>query len=351
MPDITTDDTVDGQPKRDLVSVQVVTHANPQGGHETIIHALNRWMTYENGRRIYFDVTNFAGTESGWNTVPAVYATRHPDGRLIESGRLDDALKDVGGTICGSHSDAAIVKTGQPRLTIKTVFSDERVQALYDQGKLSLSSAFLCNVGDDGRIQGSIKPNHILYFEPSDSFGPRDPSAMLLNLEEYDMTDNSPEGQVKSAFETVVNFLKSKVPDVKDEEETNMDTELKNQVGALEVELTNAKKQVEERDTQITALTEELTNTKSELEGLRKERADAEWLEVKNQLPTGMLHGEGKEEELRNAYEKDTKSFLKSVLAVKTTTPPTKEEGEEFTHGSVESDQIYDEFMESTGRR
>jgi len=130
-----------------------------------------------------------------------------------------------------------------------------------------------------------------------------------------------------------------------------MDTELKNQVGVLETELTNAKKLVEERDTQITALTEELTNTKSELEGLRKERADAEWLEVKNQLPTGMLHGEGKEEELRNAYEKDTKAFLKSVLAVKTTTPPTKEEGEEFTHGSPESDQIYDEFMESTGRR
>jgi ribosome-associated translation inhibitor RaiA len=344
-----------------LCHIEVVSDWGKADLHEVNLHALNRWVQYEEGKRIYFSTENFDGTEQAWDAVPAIFSdVNHPDGRLIAKGELNNALEQVNGRICGNHSDAKVVTVGQPRLTIRTNLTDEQAAELYNAGKLAVSSSFICTlnwVGGDATIIGKVKPNHVLYFDSSGKLKPRDPSAMLLfAIQEAPMTnDADPNEKVRSAFDTVVEFLKGKsAPPVKGED--TMDTELKNTVKTLEAELASAKAQVTDRDAKVQELQTTVDNMKTELEALKTEKMDAEWAEVKKdiqQFAPGALVGEGKEQELRNAFESDAKKFNKLILAVKTKVPNTNDDGDVHNHAEDEDAEALEaatELKKATGR-
>ncbi len=287
--------------------------------HETVLHALNRWLPYEeHGTQVYLDSQFFKGTESQWNQVPAIFAPRHPDPDKIREGRLQEALDEVGGRVCGSHSNATVYERGQPRLAIKTNFTDPEVQALYDEGKIAVSSGMRATFSPlTGRMSERVVPNHVLYFVPSDSFLPRDPSAMLLNAREVTpMNDDKTILEtMKAGFENIAAMLtntKTPKPPAGDgamnEEKV---TDLMNQIEGLKKSFadTNTAK-----DQQIADLKNQIEALTPTLDQIKNSAADIEWNGVKSTLPTGVLHGEGREDALRKLYTDDPRAFIADVL-------------------------------------
>jgi len=158
-------------------------------GHETILHTLNKWKQY-GGKPWYYGVENFVGTEPVWNKVPLIFAQEHPDLDLVRDN-LSKALSSVKdfegkpGSICGHMENTRVEMQGQPRLATKTMFENQKVQKLYDDGKLTLSTAFYNLDGNkDGRMAGKIQPNHVLVFVQDQQNQGVDQGAMFLNKQE-----------------------------------------------------------------------------------------------------------------------------------------------------------------------
>ena len=92
-----------------------ITHA--VSAHETILQTLNRWMDFGEGKRLFYGVENFEGTEPNWDKVPLIFALNHPDVdqmRRIEKGELNQVLKEINGSLCGEITSSEVVMAGQP---------------------------------------------------------------------------------------------------------------------------------------------------------------------------------------------------------------------------------------------
>jgi hypothetical protein len=154
-------------------------------GHETILNTLNKWKNYADGPA-YLAVENFLGTEPLWDKVPLIFAQEHPDNDLVESD-LPAALasvKDYKGrpaTIPGFVSDTSVETQGQPRIRLKTTFTDPEVQALYDAGLLALSHGLYADKDEADHLVGKVRPNHVLVFVQDAQNQPVDQGSMFLS--------------------------------------------------------------------------------------------------------------------------------------------------------------------------
>ncbi len=375
-------------PKDVVAFGDAITHA--VSSHETILQTLNRWMTFENGRKLFYGVENFEGTEPNWDNAPLIFAKNHPDVeqmRRIEEGDIDSVLEEIGGAICGKINSSTVTRAGQPRLSSQISFYDPSMEARYNKGELSLSTGFFCSPGDDGSLHGKVRPNHVLVFIQDERTQPRDLGAMFLNKQEENMTDAAVThaGRViseknKSKFKAVMESLRSlysewtgegqenKYSDDDDEDnKSSSNADLtwkkkeekgKKKIGSegsgaapaaankdgdemgdndlkkeLDLALT-AKKEIEtslaNKEAEIKKLQEENVALSNKVATFEKEKKDAAWVAFKNKLPPGFIPKPEDEPKVRESFEQDPVGFMNKVLDHKMK-PPTKEEGKTHT--------------------
>jgi len=354
--------------------------ANAESRHKAIVQSLNRWIQY-GPRRFYYGVDNFRGSEGQWDGVPLIYAQKHPDHNLVATD-LGAALQTVRaadggpGRVVGRLTGTRVVTEGQPRLESDAVWDDHEVEALYRGGQIALSSAFTSTHDESGRLDQTVRPNHVLVFAQSDENQPRDPGTMFLNQEDIDVrrfsnsagTTIVPEdaSKLKQIFDQLAVFLSGLItdsgaeqPPADGEEEKTPEQEKaeaakaaadeeakkKKAVPAQKSNMTemNAsrssarstlreetdmgdqdkiKSELEAANQKMATLTQELEAKNKELEESKKSLAvfeqgqrDAAWANMKtNHVPKGWLAGEGKEAELRKEFETQPVAFANKIL-------------------------------------
>jgi len=325
--------------------------------HQTILQGLNRWMKYDNGEQYYLDAEAFQGTETAWDQSPVIFAQAHPEDFDLVDNDLETALSQLKdykgrpGSICGSLSGSDVIIPGQPRLSSKVTFDNPEIQALYEKGKLSLSTGFTCTPGNDGRLTGKVRPNHVLIFVVDDHNQPRDKAAMLLNLKKEEDMDATHAGRVisdknKSRFKQALDALTSLfsemvpedvaqqetippvIPAVNQEGDEMADTELKNQIDAAKATITAKDTEIANKDAEIKKLTNAQTEFQNKLVKIEQDRKDADWISVKNTIPPGWIDTTEHETEIRAMAENEPLKFV-AKLAAHRLNPDTKENGQQ----------------------
>lgn len=145
------------------------------------LQTLNRWIPSEadpNGR--YFELSAFEASVQDWDGVPLVFADAHPDPELFDRDP-EAALAQVNGRIVGSTYDPRIEIEGHPRLMAGLNIDDEECIALWEAGKLSLSTAFWMESGMDRHLTVVRQPNHVLVFREDAVNRPRDLGVLIAN--------------------------------------------------------------------------------------------------------------------------------------------------------------------------
>ncbi len=326
-------------------------HSAPAGeSHTAILQALNRWMTW-GGERVWYGTENFDGTGADWDRVPVIYAQTHPDPRLLE-GDLDAALAAVRtaegepGRICGGLSGSRVETTGQPRLESRISFTDPEVDAAYQRGELSLSTAFWSS-SRAGAITGRVRPSHLLVFkagQPAEDGGggvwPRDPGAMFLNSQSGDGMPNDKinAGKLRQALDLLKELFAGMTGEGGDEGEqasggrrpaaqAQAHTEAHTEAQAGKSEETD---NMADNEGAIAALRAENEALKAEiaaakqaneaataaLNAIEQERRDQAWASTRDEhVPKGWLAKEGAEAELRAEFEQKPIAFMNRILA------------------------------------
>jgi len=318
--------------------------------HTAILQALNRWMTW-GGERVWYGTENFDGTGADWDRVPVIYAQTHPDPLLLE-GDLDAALAAVRtaegepGRICGGLSGSRVEATGQPRLESRISFTDPEVDAAYQRGELSLSTAFWSS-SRAGAITGRVRPNHLLVFkagQPAEEGGggvwPRDPGAMFLNSQSGDGMPNDKinAGKLRQALDLLKELFAGMTGEGGDEGEqagggrrpatqAQAHTEAHTEAQAGESEETDNMADdegaIEALRAENEALRAEIAAAKQEneaataaLNAVEQERRDQAWANTRAEhVPQGWLAKEGAEAELRTEFEQEPIAFMNRILA------------------------------------
>ena len=139
---------------------------------------------------IWFGAEAFKNTLDQWAGIPIVYVPKgqdHPDAYGLQDDP-EAALKKVNGTVVGHVSEAMIPDGGEPRIEVSMPIDDPKVLALWRDGKLTLSTAFLADEkpmpgmkGGELALEGNIEPNHVLVFERTPHDQPGDGGAVFLN--------------------------------------------------------------------------------------------------------------------------------------------------------------------------
>lgn len=168
--------------------------------HYAILHGLNRRVG-----KLYFGVEPFEPTVDAWNDRPIIFGKVHPEPRLFRKDPMAE-LDRINGAIVGELADSKIEITGHPKLMVKKNYTDETARQwyeqglisdaqlerslaavpvalqLYEEGKLSHSSGFICP--DDGdMLTGVVIPDHVLDFEETPLDQPVDRMSVILNKE------------------------------------------------------------------------------------------------------------------------------------------------------------------------
>jgi len=126
---------------------------------------------------MYFKAEAFTDSVSTWDGIPLVFANEHPDLDLFEKDP-QAALDKVDGRIVGQCSDTRFIQEGHPHIRSALAVTDKECVDLWDQGSLSLSTAFWATVsGTD--VQGDIKPNHVLLFKEDAVNQPKDKGTLI----------------------------------------------------------------------------------------------------------------------------------------------------------------------------
>lgn len=314
--------------------------------HTAILQALNRWMTW-GGEKVWYGTENFDGTGADWDRVPVIYAQTHPDPRLLEDD-LDAALAAVRtaegepGRICGGLSGSKVEATGQPRLESRISFTDPEVDAAYQRGELSLSTAFWSS-SRAGAITGRVRPNHLLVFkagQPAEEGGggiwPRDPGAMFLNSQSGDDMPNDKIDENAGKLRQALDLLKELFAGHPGEgggegEETarrpaaQAQAHTEAQAGESEEtdNMADNEGAIEALRAENEALKAEIAAAKqaneaatAALNAIEQERRDQAWANARAEhVPQGWLAKEGAEAELRTEFEQEPIAFMNRILA------------------------------------
>lgn len=189
--------------KEDIVFFSNAETAVEPSSHEVILQTLDQWRTIRkqdgSAAPAYFGESNFAGTEEEWNGVPVIFTNkRHPS--VPFSKDPAKALKSCNGRIVGTFKEATLDKTGTTKFRGIVDYSDEDVEKLHGEGKLALSSGFYSKYDKSGKLVGKVIPDHIIVFQPTESFRPQDMGAMFLNA--------TPRGDLRGLFEGFVSAFR-----------------------------------------------------------------------------------------------------------------------------------------------
>jgi hypothetical protein len=170
-----------GAPERQPVTNVTVGNAKSAGKplatfEQSIIQMLDRWVPDEQ-TGMYFKAEAFPDSVKSWDGIPLVFANEHPDLDLFEKDP-QAALEKVQGRIVGQCSDTRYIQEGHPHIRSALEVTDKECVDLWNQGVLSLSTAFWATVsGTD--VQGDIKPNHVLLFKEDAENQPKDKGALI----------------------------------------------------------------------------------------------------------------------------------------------------------------------------
>lgn len=314
-----------------LTEAQPFSH--PADIPRAILNTLDRFKTLQRDGKpytVWFGAENFRNTLDLWHGIPVIYVPKgedHPDAY----GLLDDpdtALKKVNGTVVGQVSEAVIPDSGEPRIEVGLPITDQKVLALWRDGKLSLSTAFLSAEGPmpgmkggQLRLEGDVEPNHILVFERTPRDQPGDGGAMFLNkapgktiATAGDSTDKRwgglPPGERSTIAEPDAHVGDLIGSVTKEKEEPMADENKKPDEDAEKVALKREIEIQKGMNAEKAALLEEKEKAlKAQVEA----KASAEWDELAKELPRAMVHG-AKLVETREAFYANPTIFTTQLL-------------------------------------
>jgi len=322
--------------------------------HDALLQTLDRKVG-----SFYLTVESFAASVDKWNGIPLIFAKDHPDQVKLTKDLLSE-IEKIGGRLVGAAADARVETTGHPRLMGQLDFDDEEADKLWEDGRLSLSTAFSCNLDDNRRTVGPIEPNHILLFEETAKDRPGDPGTFILNKKQG--TAGEEEGI------ELIDKLKRWVARLISNQERSADGETSEGNGETtmnekeyEQKLASAAKETEElnhklasKDAEVGNLREaiktkdvEIAKVQGELAAFNAKLADEKWVAKKAICAPGRVHGD-KEKETRTLYENDKDAFYAQVLSDQLLgfkqKSGTSEEGLTFTAGSGAKTDVDAEF-------
>lgn len=342
-------------PENETFGYGSFVNSSPTLTHESILQSLNRWFDFSDvgGKKLFYGLENFTGTEAEWNQVPLIFASRHPtyeQMKRIQAGEVETVLSELDGTLGGTITKSSVVTAGQPRLEALISFTDPGKESDYRAGKLSLSTGFFCDPGDDGKLNGKVRPNHVLLFRQDEQNQPRDYGAMLLNsqdLKEEIMTNTNQAGsgvqnagrsiseknrtQFASLLKGMQDFYNSLVgnditierenekppaagANQKNDEENMVDTnELKNQVESAATVKKDADAILNAKEAEIASLKAERDAMNAKLLEVEQEKKEAAWTNEKKRLTPGSIHKPEDEAKLKDLFLNKPYEYLNTA--------------------------------------
>ena len=279
---------------------------------------------------IWFGADAFKNTLDRWAGIPIVYVPKgqdHPDAYGLQDDP-EAALKKVNGTVVGHVSEAMIPDGGEPRIEVSMPIDDPKVLALWRDGKLTLSTAFLADEkpmpgmkGGELALEGDVEPNHVLVFERTPHDQPGDGGAVFLNKAPVPMPGmgtsptsdgvTSPDTRDPPSLGAMPMSVISQVSEKKstETEKTRMtEKTTEDRIAVLEKQIEVMKAVSTEKDGLI-----------AEKETLLKEqaakKAKEEWDGLAKELPRALVHG-AKEIETREKFYAGPAVFMKEVLVM-----------------------------------
>jgi hypothetical protein len=140
---------------------------------EAILQTLDRKV-----KGIYLSQEAFKNSK--WGGIPLIFAQGHPNDIMLMTDP-EKALADVKGRFVGTVKSSRIEIVGHPRLMGMLDVTDDEVNTLIDEGKISLSTSMFAN---NTQNLTKILPTHVLLFIENSKLKPGDEGSWILNLEQ-----------------------------------------------------------------------------------------------------------------------------------------------------------------------
>jgi hypothetical protein len=313
-------------------------------GHETILQGLDQWVPTDlpwiPGKKAYYGVPNFEGTENEWDSVPLIFTTderpKHPSDKALRENAAAE-LARINGRLAGKLTGSQVHTSGTPRLSSRIQFSDPEVQEYYNLGKLAHSTGFSAASLETGHLVGKVKPSHVLLFVRGEHAEPNDPKAMFLNTKP---DQSGIWSEIHNTLKSLVSlFEKSGQPaemnNLQPPEDKKMtpDPELPKQLEFANLKLQEKDSLISAKDKEITDLKAKVTEFENLKKSIEEEKKNARWSEMKNCLSKGLTHTEDEEKKLRTEFETDPGAFaIKMLQHGNTKAQPKGKDGAEFVN-------------------
>ena len=333
----------------------------------------------------------FNKTTQSWEGIPVIFARDHPDMTGFDTNPTTE-LARIDGRVVGSVFSPDVVQSGAPSLRANLGVTDPEVNAMIDEGKISLSTGFRATKLGDEDIT-NVRPHHVLLFVENEIRGdmPRDLGTAILNketagaslfasesreprIEVINMTgaenDSGTPGKLDKILDALAEFknmLSGKDSVSANEADgditnvTNKETDktmspdnsaeieaLNKQVAEHTASIDVLNKQIAEKDSTIASKDSEIESLNKRIADLSKFKADQEWLEVKNKfdIPAGLLDNGG-EAELRKLKAENPDAFYNKIFDAKAEADKLASkdaEGEEFANKPTTKPRGYGQY-------
>ncbi len=342
--------------------------------HNVTLQTLNR-----EAKGVYLTLESFEPTAGAWTGMPVIKADTHPDMNFFDINP-EEALKAVNGSIVGEVAEPHISMTGHPTLESVLVLKDEAgLEALINQGNLSISTGFHCQKQEDianqygnayASTKGPVQPHHVLLFieTPNPKSTPGDKGAAFHNTAEDDALRLEAQDYISKGVRRL-EFLNQK----HDSMVTKMVNEITHQdppppavappppapaspaaavqaaaetavlaeeavseviAAAVPLDLVTMGEQLAVALARIKELEALLAEASATVVTMKGEKADDEWRQVKEFLPPGMVHTEETEKAVRAEWVKDPhKVSMQAMTFMATGEVPGEKSGDAFTMG------------------
>jgi uncharacterized coiled-coil protein SlyX len=330
--------------------------------HTAVLQTLNQWRSLqrENGvtQNAFYSADSFS--ETNWAGIPLILTKRgHPTIQYKDDPSR--ALKSCDGIVIGTVRGASVDSTGTSKFLGDLEFSDPDAERLHTEGKLTLSTGFRANFLPTGEITGKVVPDHVIVFEPTDSFRPQDMGAMFLNatMAGDAMAENI---EIKGILSQILETLRGVFSR---EELTSALNATTADIGSTKMETTieALTTTIAERDKAVADITGKLTAMETQVKAFQEaeqkraaETNDALWENVKkNALLPGQYHKPEDEAKLKEMFLTKKDDFYLNAVVNRTKPVETPKEGDEFVANSTpnegaEIDALVKELKRNTGR-
>lgn len=281
--------------------------------HESILQTLDRKVG-----KLFLAKEAYEPSLDAWNDVPLIFAQDHPEPAAYDKDPEAELKRINGRVLEGSASNTRIEITGHPRLMTTFQLKDGEVEKGINDGKVSISVAFLAKQSD-GKL-ASVQPHHILFFIENGKDLPGDGGAFILN-----------KAETKEDKLALIDRFRAWVAGGLENTETSGDTDM-GDTKELEAKLAQATGELADAKLAFTKLKGEFDEAgkakdkrigelEAELVAFKSKEKDAKWAVFKaKHVPPGMVEGD-KEAKARAEFESDPYSFMEKVLEFKAEEP------------------------------